>query len=215
MRPEHGIVWDVKTGDTDDVTKDGSNEDDQIKKVDSIAYEGGVTSLFELNDEYMLCNDWQSRSETYDYANGEFIGHGAQMPLAFPTGNLADRSVVREKFLPRYAVVPVDEKAYGLAADEVGDAQVDGEAFDPDKVPYDGGYRVQYVASGLAPGATAISYAFPTGDVVDATINDQMWNVAYELPAPVASRDDIGAPPTQLSVDHHGRWFDHAIRVHR
>jgi hypothetical protein len=45
-----------------------------------------------------------------------------------------------------------------------------------------GGKQAQYVAGGAAlDGVASISYTFPTGDVVDATITDAMWQMVYLL----------------------------------
>jgi hypothetical protein len=59
----------------------------------------------------------------------------------------------------------------------------------------------QFVAGGAAlPGVTAIRYALPTGDVVDATITDHMWQMVFT--ARLKSFEPFLKHPVVVTVTH-------------
>jgi hypothetical protein len=60
----------------------------------------------------------------------------------------------------------------------------------------------QFVAGGAAlPGVTAIRYVFPTGDVVDATITEHMWQMVFTT-ADLKNLKPFLAHPVVVTVVH-------------
>jgi hypothetical protein len=134
---------------------------------DSVSYDGGTTYLYESGQGRWLCDDWRTRIPAYNYFSTEKLKSAIMAPVISVARSVGDRSLSAERFEIHQASMPDEPKTY---------------AMDPDH--YDGGFHTQLLAGGVAPdGVAAISYAFPTGEVVEATVTDTMWQMVSVTPS--------------------------------
>ena len=130
------------------------------------SYDAGTTYLYEAEGQWWYCDDWQTRPEGYTYFK-EKLERAIQVPVISRAHSVDDRSITEASFKINTVSVPDQPKVF--AKDTLG---------------YDGGYHMQLLAGGQAlDGVSAISYAFPNGEVVDATITDKMWQMVYVKPS--------------------------------
>jgi hypothetical protein len=137
--------------------------------LDSVSYDGGTTYLYEAEDKWWYCDDWTLRPVHYAYPERK-KEPAFSMPQVSAAHSLDDDAISAERFILSQAPVPDDQEAF--------------EKRGAVKTDYDGDYDIQLLAAGPAlDGVTAISYAFPTGEVVDATVTDKMWQVVHVMPS--------------------------------